>query len=407
MQAFAMSIESRLASLAQKVDALQGENSWGRRRSREQDMKTEDLRRQKQRHESHQQQQRALEIGTASAGNAAGRSLSKSASTPAFNKRSTMLSPMIGGGVLPRNAANKPPDGVGVDLEELAKAVWSAHNKSLQGDTVDLNELAKSVWWSNIDQSLTQAMTLPNVDTSEGRSAAEGAAQQRLHTTVTQRQLQDWADSSERQQQDWAGYSQRQQQVSSRTWQALAYPVGSFVEYHSMTHNCWIPATVLAFHLDKRAYDLSCKQLAMPERIRWPAAPAHEPDDADVKEGASAAKFPVGLSVEYESVTAEGCWIPAQVVAYHPETGLYDLDCKQQVLQKKIRAPDLFPVGAVVEYRSTSAGQGLGWIPTQVLAFHDTSGLYDLSCKANAPRRQIRWPQCTQQEPMPQGASAA
>jgi len=96
-----------------------------------------------------------------------------------------------------------------------------------------------------------------------------------------------------------------------------------------------------------------------------------------------------GTPVEYFSVSAEECWIPATILAHFPDTGLYDLDCKSQVPRSKIRCPDPFPPGALVEYKSSKKN---GWIPGRVLSFDVASGLYDLSCRAQTQRRRLRWP---------------
>jgi serine/threonine protein kinase len=96
-----------------------------------------------------------------------------------------------------------------------------------------------------------------------------------------------------------------------------------------------------------------------------------------------------GTPVEYFSVSAEECWIPATVLAYNPEAGLYDLDCKSQVPRSKIRCPDPFPTGALVEYKSSKKN---GWFPGRVLSYDASTGLYDLSCGAQTTRRRLRWP---------------
>mmetsp|Transcript_84505 Transcript_84505/g.133479 ORF Transcript_84505/g.133479 Transcript_84505/m.133479 type:complete len:566 (-) Transcript_84505:152-1849(-) len=184
-----------------------------------------------------------------------------------------------------------------------------------------------------------------------------------------------------------------------RPVQTCKHTIGSAVEYFSTTHNTWIPTQVLDFDGDRGLYDLTCKGQVPPQKIRTPQLETvREKPRNENRPTVPATKrsdtswFPPGHSVEYESASAEGCWIPAVVVAYYADTGLYDLDCKAQAPREKIRPVEDFPINADVEYRSTSAGQNLGWIPGVVLAFDEASGLYDLSCKGKVPRAQIQFP---------------
>lgn len=50
----------------------------------------------------------------------------------------------------------------------------------------------------------------------------------------------------------------------------------------------------------------------------------------------SGGEFGVGAQVEYNS-QSQGKWIPAKVMAYNPNTQMYDLDCKLQVTRDQIR----------------------------------------------------------------------
>lgn len=105
--------------------------------------------------------------------------------------------------------------------------------------------------------------------------------------------------------------------------------------------------------------------------------------------------LPVGLAVEYESASAGDVWIPTTVTAFHPESGLFDLACKPQVIRRKIRRLEAFPLGADIEYRSTLTAVGWRWIRSKVRSFDPSSGLYDLDCKSRVPRGHIRLPECS------------
>jgi len=65
----------------------------------------------------------------------------------------------------------------------------------------------------------------------------------------------------------------------------------------------------------------------------------------------------VGTAVEYDSVS-HGRWIPAKLVAFHAASGLYDLDCKTQVMPEKIRLPQASPTTSqLVEDACEQGGQ--------------------------------------------------
>lgn len=184
------------------------------------------------------------------------------------------------------------------------------------------------------------------------------------------------------------------------------FPIGALVEYESVSQGTWILAHVMGFDPATGLYCLTCRSQVPASRIRWapPRAtmplPAEAPWSLHNAPAMASQQVPMqpyallpGTPVEYESASSEDCWIPAVVLAFYPESGLYDLDCKQQVSRRKIRLVEPFPIGAEVEYRSTVAtGQGLGWVRGQVLAQDASTGLYDLTCKAQAPRSHIRWP---------------
>jgi len=183
------------------------------------------------------------------------------------------------------------------------------------------------------------------------------------------------------------------------------FPVGAMVDYYSVSHRGWGPAQVLDFDPSSGLYNLSCKPHVPHHKIRARLCQVSQvgldpqgPPRLDVN---MPDWLPPGTSVEYESTSAQECWIPTMITAYHPASGLYDLDCKLQVHRLKIRRLDNFPVGADIEYRSISAGQ---WIPGRVLSFDAGSGLYDLSCKKMVARGQMRWP--TQSSGFKSGALA-
>mmetsp|Transcript_75924 Transcript_75924/g.180477 ORF Transcript_75924/g.180477 Transcript_75924/m.180477 type:complete len:548 (-) Transcript_75924:103-1746(-) len=58
--------------------------------------------------------------------------------------------------------------------------------------------------------------------------------------------------------------------------------------------------------------------------------------------------------------------------------------------QSDVRGPLVFPIGAVVEYRSSTNGT---WIPAKVLRYDARSRCYDLDCRMQAQPANIRWPQ--------------
>eukprot|EP00929_Paragymnodinium_shiwhaense_P051405 TRINITY_DN25874_c1_g1_i1.p1 TRINITY_DN25874_c1_g1~~TRINITY_DN25874_c1_g1_i1.p1 ORF type:complete len:847 (-),score=166.16 TRINITY_DN25874_c1_g1_i1:157-2697(-) len=267
------------------------------------------------------------------------------------------------------------------------------------------------------------------------------------------------------------------------------FPEGSEIEYLSASYGRWIAAKVVKFNKATGLYDLDCRGAAQKSSIRWPLAkktgayarissPLAEvsnlpnnqktadaskkksvemldlsgqavqtiivgPGDAAIRidtvpgmhnsrrgSGPNQA-FPIGSVVEYASETQKQ-WLPTNVVAYHAASGLYDLVCKAQVLEAKIRwpqdggsfqcpgkqdacdsaaqkasrtdgspsqpstrsaisinsRPQAFPLGASVEYNSNSQG----WVSARVLSWHPAAGTYDLSCKAQVPFDKIRAP---------------
>jgi len=68
-------------------------------------------------------------------------------------------------------------------------------------------------------------------------------------------------------------------------------------------------------------------------------AAAEQATPGDISEHSPAAEDPhkPGDQVEYLSAS-QGCWVPATVTRRNPVSGLYDLDCKQEVPPEKIRA---------------------------------------------------------------------
>merc|ERR1712206_26606 len=97
----------------------------------------------------------------------------------------------------------------------------------------------------------------------------------------------------------------------------LMYPMGTAVDYESATVG-WMKAKVVGFNQTTGLYDLDCKQMVAPSRIRYRAF------------------FAVGATVEYYSASF-GSWFPAKVIGFHAESGLYDLDCKEFAHPQNIR----------------------------------------------------------------------
>jgi len=96
-------------------------------------------------------------------------------------------------------------------------------------------------------------------------------------------------------------------------------------------------------------------------------------------------KYAVGEIVDYFSASS-GSWIPATVVAIKPG-GTFDLDCKQDVAESKIRKRNAqYNVGQIVEYWSASQKN---WIPAKVLNANG-DGTYNLDCKPSVSTENIR-----------------
>lgn len=167
-----------------------------------------------------------------------------------------------------------------------------------------------------------------------------------------------------------------------------AYLIGREVEYRSATVDGWVPTKVVSFRPATGHFDLTCKEDVPPSQLRWPSRSIEPTEDP------LAAAHGVGSLVEYESTSQHCRWIPAKVLLFDERTGRYDLDCKAQVEPKKVRAMEDFPVGSLVEYGSSAqrAGEGLSWIPATVLRLNADTGLYDLNIREQAERGRIRWP---------------
>lgn len=127
------------------------------------------------------------------------------------------------------------------------------------------------------------------------------------------------------------------------------------------------------------------------------------------KRAPSAPFFPIGSVIEYQSAS-KGIWGKGKVLAYHPRTGLYDLDCKAQANPERMRWPaetnaparesttvnsggaesvQSYAVGLLVEYDSVSHGR---WLPTRVRAYDPLTGRYDLECRSDVLPSKMRLP---------------
>jgi hypothetical protein len=105
--------------------------------------------------------------------------------------------------------------------------------------------------------------------------------------------------------------------IEEVTW----WPPGSLVEYESVSQdNCWLPATITAYHPGTSLYDLDIKLQVPPHKLR------------------GLEQFPIGANIEYRSNSAEQ-WIAGQVVTFDSGSGLYDLSCKHMVSRRQIRWP--------------------------------------------------------------------
>ena len=58
------------------------------------------------------------------------------------------------------------------------------------------------------------------------------------------------------------------------------FQLGEHVDYWSITHNIWVPATVIRVYQGQRTYDLDVKRKAILERIR-PRRPRNVLDELD------------------------------------------------------------------------------------------------------------------------------
>lgn len=120
---------------------------------------------------------------------------------------------------------------------------------------------------------------------------------------------------------------------------------------------------------------------------------ATEPIGTGLSSSLGASTFAAGEIVEYYS-TSQNAWILAKVLEANP-SGTYNLDCKPDVPQDKIRrleprppasVGETYSVNEVVEYYSASQG---GWIMAKVLAVNPT-GTYTLDCKPDVSADKIR-----------------
>jgi len=147
------------------------------------------------------------------------------------------------------------------------------------------------------------------------------------------------------------------------------FPVGSVVEYESVSQGGWRPAQVVAYDPTTGCYDLNCRLAVPPQKVRFPVMAWREPqiavigartppaaalappffsnvsaasaefEDLAAAETALAEPSPVyaiGELVEYSS-ESQGCWVQARVMAYNAHFGTYDLDRRHGVPPERIR----------------------------------------------------------------------
>jgi len=80
----------------------------------------------------------------------------------------------------------------------------------------------------------------------------------------------------------------------------------------------------------------------------------------------------------------------------HLQLPVVDIDLLESRTDGLPGEGDLFPEGSIVEYESVSQG---GWKPAQVIAYDPTTGCYDLNCKLAVPPQKVRFPVTAWGEP--------
>merc|ERR1740129_1996554 len=231
-----------------------------------------------------------------------------------------------------------------------------------------------------------------------------------------------------------------------------AFPVGSVVEYESVSQGGWRPAQVVAYDPTTGCYDLNCRLAVPPQKVRFPVMAWREPqiavigartppaaalappffsnvsaasaefEDLAAAETALAEPSPVyaiGELVEYSS-ESQGCWVQARVIAYNAHFGTYDLDRRHGVPPERIRRLAVAvsqPLGhhpvmragglvatpwqepsstnlVLAEVQSESRAHGC-WLPAKVLHYHPRTDSYDLNLKPRVPAQKIRLPEAS------------
>jgi len=168
-------------------------------------------------------------------------------------------------------------------------------------------------------------------------------------------------------------------------------PVGANVEYQSTSNGgIWIPAKILAHHPYSGLYDLDVKLQALPERIRY--LPKHNTDQHSHIQNPGHnfdTNIGVGTPAELASRSKSSALAVDPEAQPQPQPNTMTADATAQPTARGSACSHNFPVGALVRYNSVSLG---GWLLTKVVAFHAETGLYDLDCKQDAPHYKIRWP---------------
>eukprot|EP00441_Pelagodinium_beii_P041272 CAMPEP_0197638918 /NCGR_PEP_ID=MMETSP1338-20131121/13700_1 /TAXON_ID=43686 ORGANISM="Pelagodinium beii, Strain RCC1491" /NCGR_SAMPLE_ID=MMETSP1338 /ASSEMBLY_ACC=CAM_ASM_000754 /LENGTH=644 /DNA_ID=CAMNT_0043211579 /DNA_START=3 /DNA_END=1938 /DNA_ORIENTATION=+ len=211
-----------------------------------------------------------------------------------------------------------------------------------------------------------------------------------------------------------------------------AFPIGSQVEYNSTSFGAWVPGTVIAYY-ESGLYDLNCKAQVPPEKLRWPEGQAFSPSASPSRLPAQPA-LSRGLTIDGSPVNGYPAAQPVQAAASAPSVipgqamQISGVQLRPSIAQVStgpvpvsvstgpvsvatgslsvastnpksgpttgtvsiVNSPDAkYAVGADVEYDSSTHGR---FVPAKVLAFHPSSGLYDLDVKQHVAPAKIRMP---------------
>ncbi|CAK0880244.1 unnamed protein product, partial [Prorocentrum cordatum] len=211
-----------------------------------------------------------------------------------------------------------------------------------------------------------------------------------------------------------------------------SYKAGQMVEYFSASQQAWLKAKVLRVHTNG-TYDLDCKAGVDAGKIRPLGPPSPGPPTGALRAAGvgSPGTLPGGLGtvtaaalaagssspppgggafgpgqfVEYFSASQQA-WMRAKVTALNAD-GTFNLDCKPNVTQDKIRplpsvstqsvvraaagaqagaSEAMYKAGQTLEYFSASLQ---GYMKAKVLRANP-DGTYDLDCKAGVPEGKLR-----------------